>query len=532
MKCQECQALLPTCIDGETSAADELRVQAHLRHCSKCQAVYTRLNDEVELIRDGWMMEMLPDDFAIEVMKQIEDKGIEVERTGEGLNKSQRPGRKKGLLIPSAVAAVVLAVAIGTQVSPAFASFLSSFFQTITGELGLRQAAKQGFSTELNQTVSDNGITLRVKEMIADPTRIVLSYVLEDSQGQLLPDQYFPVHGSNKAYVADAEGKVIRRSPLFRRTEKYADLVFPLENPPEQVTVHLEIKGIGSKELQEANLSMAIPVDLRKGIAAAKTLKVDQQYTSSNGLIVRLGQITYAPSATTLEVQTDWTLDAREKIRQQVEELKAKGVREEVANRLLSSNHAEFTIQNKEGKILVDSREKNFQTEAGLIYSLPSQNEQQPGSNQMTYYFAPFEEPAEDLFFHLEDVVITEKADFSLTVPLHGQGKWGREYEGNYYEVQEIQEKASTDSGSSTYMLTIDSNDSPPVWLVADKEGRIYEAEYDVWKTRNYSDEKGNHTVTTLIVKDVPKEARELTLSLAVVERKLPEAEWKIKLPR
>lgn len=82
-------------------------------------------------------------------------------------------------------------MAIGTQVSPAFAAFLSSFFQTITGEAGLRQAAKQGFSTELNQAVSDNGITLRVKEVIADPTRIVLSYVLEDAQGRILPDQFF-----------------------------------------------------------------------------------------------------------------------------------------------------------------------------------------------------------------------------------------------------------------------------------------------------------------------------------------------------
>ncbi|WP_340701014.1 DUF4179 domain-containing protein [Brevibacillus borstelensis] len=537
MKCQECQALLPTYADGETNAADTLRVEAHLRHCRKCQAVYARVSEEVELIRDGWMMEMLPDDFANEVMQQIQDEGIEVEKSDPVLKKGGGPAKRRGLLVSSVVAAAVLVMAIGTQVSPAFAAFLSSFFQTITGEAGLRQAAKQGFSTELNQAVSDNGITLRVKEVIADPTRIVLSYVLEDAQGRILPDQFFPAYGANNVYVVDANDKVIRRSPLFRRTDKYADLVFPLENPPEQVTVHLEIKGIGSKELHKTHLNMEIPVDLRKGIAATKKLKVEEQYTSPKGMTVKLGQITYAPSATALEVETEWTLEAREKIVRQVEELKAKGAREEVATRLLSSHHPEFTIRDKEGNILADSRQNsNYQFESGLIYTLPGSNEQQAGSNKMTYYFAPFEEPAEDVFFHLEDVFITERAAFSLVVPLHGEGLRGGEYEGNHYEVLDVREEKATDSAFSTYRITVDSiqksiGNDPPEWLVTDKEGNVYKAEFDVEKTRSYSDQKGSHTVTTLIVKEVPKEAKEVTLSLVLVERQLPGGEWKIKLP-
>lgn len=94
MKCEECQALLPTYADRETDAADTLRVEAHLRHCRKCQAVYARVSEEVELIRDGWMMEMLPDDFANEVMQQIQDEGIEVEKSDPVLKKGG--GQPKG----------------------------------------------------------------------------------------------------------------------------------------------------------------------------------------------------------------------------------------------------------------------------------------------------------------------------------------------------------------------------------------------------------------------------------------------------
>jgi len=538
MNCQECQALLPTCIDGEVSAANELRVQAHLQHCNECLAAYKLLNEEIEMIRGGWLMKMLPDDFAHGVMQRIEDEGIEVEKSHDKQMMSQRSMKKRTLLIPSFVAAAVLFVAIGTYVSPSFASFLSSFFQTIKGELGLRQAAKQGFSTELNQVVSDNGITLRVKEVVADPTRIVLSYVLEDSKGQLLPDLYFPTEGSNKLYVTDTEGKVIRLNPLFRRLDHYADLVFPLQNPPEQVTVHLEIKGIGSlKDLQTVDLNMTIPVDLRQGFAATKQIMVDQQYTSSHGITVRLGQLTYAPSATQLEILTDWSLESKEKVQQQVEELQAKGVRKESAAQLLSSYHIDFTLQNKEGKILVDSRKHNFYTESGLIYSEIRSDEQQTGNEKGYYYFTPFVESSEDVFFHLEDIIVTQKADFSLAVPLHSKGKWGGEYEGHYYEVQEVQEKKTAVSPTSSYILAIDSierfefEDSPE-WLVTDKEGRTYKAEYDLEKSSIYSDEKGEHHMRSLIVKEVPKGVNELTLSLVTVKKQLPQVGWKIKLPR
>ncbi len=536
MKCQECQALLPTYVDLEASATDEGRVQAHLQHCSECRAFYIRLKEEAELIRDGWVMEMLPDDFAIEVMQQIEDEGIEVEKSHDRLIKRQRSMKKNTLLIPSFVAAAVLFITIGTYVSPTFAAFLSSFFQTIKGELGLRQAATQGFSTELNQVVSDNGITLRVKEVVADPTRIVLSYVLEDSKGQVLPDLYFPTEGSNKLYVTDTEGKVIRPNPLFRRLDNYADLVFPLQNPPEQVIVHLEIKGIGSfTDLQAVNLNMTIPVDLRQGIAATKQMKVDQQYTSSNGMTVRVGQVTYAPSATRLEVQTDWSQESKETIQQQVKELQAKGVREEKAIQLLSSYYIDFTIQNKAGKIIVDSRKHNFYTESGLIYSEIRSDEQQTGGEKVYYSFAPFVESSEDVFFHLEDIIVTQQADFSLAIPLHSKEKWGGEYEGNYYEVQDVQENKSTTSPTSSYILTIDSFqrfEDYPEWLVTDKAGRTYEVEYNREKSRIYSDEKGDHTVNTLIVKEVPEGVNELTLSLVTVKKQLPQVDWKIKLPR
>lgn len=538
MKCLECQSLLPTYVDEETSSADNPRVEAHLQHCTECQGLYALIKDEVELIRDGWSMETLPDDFASEVMQQIVVKGTEVERVNERPIKSKSSIKRKRLMkrISSLVASAILLLILGTYVSPTFASYLSSFFQTVKGELGLRQAAKQGFSTEINQEVSNNGITLRVKEVVADPTRVVLSYVLEDSKGQMLPDLYFPTREPNNLYVTDTEGKVIPSYAIFRRTNTYADLVFPLQNPPAQVVVHLEITGIGSfKKLQEANLTMSIPVDLSQGIAATRQIQVDQRYTNENGFTVELPQVTYAPSATQLYVQTHWDNGSMEKIQQQIEDLQAKGVESEVAMKLLDSYSVAFTIENKEGNVIVDSQKNNYDTDTGLISTEIYSDEQKKGSIKWSHSFAPLAESSEDLFFHLNEVVVTQKANFSLTIPLHNKGKRGGEYEGNNYEVQGIQEKLSSTSNLSSYMVTINSIqkvDDFPSWLVTDKEGRTYKSEVNPDKTKYYSYAKRHHTVQTLIVKEVPKGVNELTLSLVTVQKPLPQVDWKIKLPR
>ncbi|USG65718.1 DUF4179 domain-containing protein [Brevibacillus ruminantium] len=544
MKCQACQALLPAFVDGETGVTDERRVKAHLQHCRECQALYARLNEENGLIRDGWSMEMLPDDFAKEVMQQIEDEGIEVERTDERLIKGQELTRqrsrkvvhKKGTLrISYFVTAAVLFISLGAVISPAFASFLSSFFQTMKGELGLRQAVNQGYSTEINQTVSDNGITLRVKEVVADPTRIVLSYVLEDSNGQILPDLYLPSFGSNKIFVTDQEGKVIPSYAVFRRTSNYADLMFPLQDPQSQVIVHFEIKAIGSIKQQPVNLNMSIPVDLSQGKAATKQVTVSKQYTNANGIDVEMRHVTYAPSATQIHLRADWSKSSKETLLQQVEELKAKKVKTDEAISLLTDYSIGFTIEDKEGKILADSRKNNYEAENGLIYTYMKPDELQPGIIEWYHSFAPFGEHPEDVFFHLDEMIVTQKAEFSLAIPLHDKGKWGGEYEGNYYEVQEVNEEKPVNSSMSSYILTIDSIlkiDDFPKWFVTDTEGRAYEVEYDLEKTNNYSNSKGDHTVQTLIVKEVPKGVNELMLGLVSVKKQLPKVDWKIKLPR
>lgn len=544
MKCQECQALLPAFVDGETGETDKRRVTAHLRHCRECRALYTYLNAENELIRDGWSMEMLPDDFAKEVIQQIEDEGIEIERSDERLiegheltkQRSRKMIHKKGTLrIAYLVTAAVLFISLGAFVSPAFASFLSSFFQTIKGELGLRQAVNQGYSTEMNQTVSDNGITLHVKEVVADPTRIVLSYVLEDSNGQMLPDLYFPTFGSNKLFVTDQEGKVISSYAVFRRTSNYADLMFPLQDPPSQVTVHFEIKAIGSTKQQHVNLNMTIPVDLSQEKAATKQVTVGKQYSNANGIAVEMQQVTYAPSATQIHLRTDWSKSSKEKLLQLVEELKAKKVKTDEAISLLTGYSIGFTIEDKEGNILADSRKNNYEAESGFIYTYIKPDEQQQGSIEWYHSFVPFGEHSEDVFFHLDEMIVTQKAEFSLAVPLHDKGKWGGEYEGNYYEVQEVYEEKLANSSASSYILTIDSIlkiDDFPKWFVTDAEGRAYEVEYDLEKTNNYSDSKGNHTVQTLIVKEVPKGVNEFILGLVSVQKRLPQVDWKIKLPR
>jgi hypothetical protein len=240
---------------------------------------------------------------------------------------------KKWLTI--AAASATIGISTGAYLSPTFASYIKSFFVRPDLDQGLQTAAKEGFSEKKEYSVTDNGITLKVKEVMADTNRLILTYSLENENGEFIDPtvlfeseeralgitEYF-VKDLNAFYITDEDGDIVSRSTNYGTKKErfvtqyihrvfphhpYADLMFELNHSAvdsKQLFANITINKIGSTE---GKWNLKVPVHIEKSMMATKTLPVNKQYVTREGLAVTLKNIVYSPTLTSLNFETRWT---------------------------------------------------------------------------------------------------------------------------------------------------------------------------------------------------------------------------------
>lgn len=163
-------------------------------------------------------------------------------------NRQPKKNSKKRIVIYSSSAAVLaLGLLTGSAfVSPAMAKVVSqipvigSIF-SFAGDEGLQTASKQGLASPVNQTVKDNGITLSIKDVFYDGTRLSLGYSHESlvSLGEVeQPD--IQVNGKAINFSSSSSGKFI--SP-----QHYAGIldINPTEELPEEFIMKVTFSKVG-----------------------------------------------------------------------------------------------------------------------------------------------------------------------------------------------------------------------------------------------------------------------------------------------
>ncbi|XOS91420.1 DUF4179 domain-containing protein [Brevibacillus laterosporus] len=157
------------------------------------------------------------------------------------------------LVFPVSIScALLLTVSVGSYVSPTFAAYVKSLFEG-SSDKELQYAAQEGFSQKVNASVTDQGYTLEIKEILADPMRIVAVYSIKDQQNNFIHPDKLDI---SKVEVTDLKGNVIKETRMFgmsRNDEKYGYLT--LKNPGETKEQKLllqfqgdqidSVKGIG-----------------------------------------------------------------------------------------------------------------------------------------------------------------------------------------------------------------------------------------------------------------------------------------------
>ncbi|MFS0558334.1 DUF4179 domain-containing protein [Brevibacillus sp. 179-C9.3 HS] len=218
------------------------------------------------------------------------------------------------LVVPTLLTSNPAAV-VNAASSPSASLFVSQK----AGDPGILQAVQNGFSQAHDLKVTDQGFTLEVKEVVADPLRISIIAGVKDKDGKP-SDVYWdnfhvPTHEYQEIIIKDKAGKELQSASSNQKswkTKQISDYIlfehelrsyFADESKlPDELFVEFHMKKMGSTN---GNWKLSVPVDLKKAKSATKTVKINQSYTSPQGFQFDLREMTFAPSGTEVVIDTN-----------------------------------------------------------------------------------------------------------------------------------------------------------------------------------------------------------------------------------
>jgi hypothetical protein len=211
----------------------------------------------------------------------------------------ERKRRKRTLLYSLSAAIVAFGLFIGSAfVSPTMAKvvsqipFIGSIF-AFAGDEGLQAASLKGLSTPINQQVKDNGITLNMKEVYYDGTRLALGFTQES---------FLPL-GEIERPEVQVNGKLINFSSgthgKFVSLQQYAGTldISPTEDLPESFTMKISFFSVG---LVKGKWEFEFPVKLSNTVTVVRPMETKM----IEGEDVTLKTVSSGPAGTALSIDS------------------------------------------------------------------------------------------------------------------------------------------------------------------------------------------------------------------------------------
>lgn len=254
----------------------------------------------------------------IEIPKELHDR---IKLGIQQAKKERVPRSRKTLFFKIAsitAASLIFAVAVGMAASPTFANMVKSWFSLNQVDGGLKKAADEGYAEPLNKKVTDQGITLHVKEVVHDALRMSVLYGIEQDgkplNSDLLFETFIPNGPDDDPYVnqyqiVDNQGKVL---PLHLQQSVVGDdriLTFSLDDLvpgfevqslsdlPDQVVVRFDINQIGKTR---GKWHLDVPIDLTKAKSSTVLIPLNQRYVSPLGFSINFNQLRHGSSKSEL----------------------------------------------------------------------------------------------------------------------------------------------------------------------------------------------------------------------------------------
>lgn len=512
-------------------------VQVHVENCSHCQEVVAAFLEEQRFVVETLQNPELPDDFADNVLEQLEPYEQKTFR--------RKAPWKKVML---SAAGVVLAVGLSAALSPSFAQLIGGFFSTEQADEGLRLAMEEGLAERVDLAVEDQGVTLKVEDVMADSSRITLSYqVLKNGKTK---NTYLEEGDSaNRVIALDSNGNEIGQLGYsWWDGGDYGVYEFSLRDQEEldRLTVRFDIVELNGVR---GSWKLDVPIDLKEKRQLTKTLALEDASITTNGVKVDLQKAQKAPSSTELFYETSFSEEELTRVEKARNDFVLRFGAENVEDLVYQYETAiAYHLEDESGTALYSwntwTEEEGHAVDTGMLQGT-SERLGTLGHLKWVNSFVPKKEQP-NVAFVLDGVYKTEPVDFSVKIRPNELRKkpFSFEFEGNHLTV--VKAKNETNfylrkslmpiAKEETFVIEMEGGKEVGAselggWLITDDKGNVYSSGLS-GSILDEKDENGDFKVgmqlTLPKLKEVPEE---LTLHLFSVKRYEPVAEpWEVPL--
>ena len=393
-----------------------------------------------------------------------------------------------GVGVAVVAAACALAIGLTTALNPSFAEWIGGLFTTEIVDQGLHIASENGFTNRINQEVTDKGITFKVEDVLADTSRVALSYQVVKKNGEKLNPQFdYRRDGKNVISAYDQDGNPIEDFGYINASD-YGLIEFYLRGHEsiDSLTIKFELTElIGTR----GNWQLEIPIDLKEIKEMTTKLVLNDQKTSVNGVGIHLKEVQFAPSSTEIMYDTYFTAEEKAKVEAQIQELEnAIGNKNNFPFAPIYGTSIQYHIENKDGKTVYRNnifQDQGHPSDLGLMQGSGEVTEEL-GYMKWNDSFIPQKEE-DQLTFVLDGVIKTVPSDFSIKVNPKELKKHPIlfEYEGNFINIKKVDMLTDISlqetSPETEQVLVIEMEGGKEVpssdlvsWAIVDDKGDVY----------------------------------------------------------
>lgn len=510
-------------VDNLLTEQELVDLNTHVKGCNDCKQIFEDLNEEQKFLIETLQTPALPDDFASTILDQLEPYEKQPKKTVW----------KRGMLV---AAGVVLAIGLSTTLNPSFAKWVGGLFATDQVDEGLKMATNAGLAERVNREVTDQGLTLRVEDVVADSSWVALSYQIVNKDGKI-QDSYIELDDlKNKIFASDQNGKRLEGVGIgWQDGSDYGLIEFSLREHEaiEEVNVKFELVELNGKK---GNWELEIPVDLKERNKFTTTFSLNDAKTSMKGVDIHMKEVRFAPSSSELLYETSFSKEERTKLEKGIKELK-ENFSEEIVNSFTNYGTAiQYHIENEEKKAVYYHNSflegKGHPSDSGVLQGSGA-DLGQIGQVAWNESFIPQKEDGK-LTFVLDGVVKTVPSDFSIKIkPKELKNRpVSFEYEGNFLTIKEADKNLKFSLRKSLKPIDIENiftikieggkeagSSDLGAWAVVDNKENAY-LMYHSGSILDEKDENGryktNFNIKSYDIDEVPEE---LTLHLLSVTR-------------
>ncbi|MGE6226367.1 DUF4179 domain-containing protein [Paenibacillus chitinolyticus] len=317
MKCWKPEDFEQKSLNGTYFSSTEMK--HHLAGCEFCRNTYAEWMEEQESLMQLLYPDVLPASFTEGVMLSIgseaeifKDSIVTVNETK--LHQARRfPKRWK---LAAVVAALIVFISTATFFSaPTLADIVRSLFAGYNADTGLLKAQKLGLVQHPNIEVKDKGYMLKIDEAVADSTRVVVALQLFGPDGKHDRNK-IAFYNKNYIFIKDENGNKVGEMYDYGSTDDfyYMMAIFPEPVQTDRLTVEGTIQQLRNTptktSITPGNWDFTFNLDLKEANKQTHITPLQGEYTSPDGMTVRLKRLTRMVQGVRLEFDTELSGEA------------------------------------------------------------------------------------------------------------------------------------------------------------------------------------------------------------------------------